>query len=168
MSVQRHFFQPVGKHSSSTHCRETSPAVISGFFIYYAVSYYIKNCLLAFFFLKCILLFFFRSFLASSLPASGSFPQWEDNPESSRGSFWSPPHLSKLIHTNTNIGPRGFSGNFCLRFPMDWLWSGEGHGYFLISEGTAAFPRVVFHEHKSWLNWQRHKTRLGDWPDLLM
>lgn len=56
----RHFFQPLGKHSSSTHCRETSPAVISGFFIYYAVSYYIKSSLLSF-------LFFFLSFLATSL-----------------------------------------------------------------------------------------------------
>lgn len=63
MSVQRHFFQPVGKHSSSTHCRETSPAVISGFFIYYAVSYYIKNCLLAF----CFLFFFYLIIFFSAL-----------------------------------------------------------------------------------------------------
>lgn len=30
---------------------------------------------------------FFYFFLVSYLPAFGSFPQWEDNPESSRGSF---------------------------------------------------------------------------------
>lgn len=78
----RHFLQPLWKCSSSAHCRKTPPAVISGFSIYYAVRYYIKSCLF------CV---FFSSFLAYCRRASGSFPQWEDNPESSQGSS-DPPH----------------------------------------------------------------------------
>lgn len=40
----RHFSQPPGKCGGG--CAETSTAVISGFFIYYAAGYYIKNCFL--------------------------------------------------------------------------------------------------------------------------
>lgn len=110
MYVYGGILQPLGKQSSSTHCRETSPAVISGFFIYYAVRYYIKGCLLS---------FSFFSFLASYLPASGSFPQWEDNPESSRESF-DLPLIFPNVYTHTCRTER-FSGNFCLQFPMDCL-----------------------------------------------
>lgn len=71
---------------------DTLHPVISGFFIYYAVSYYIKSCLLSF----CG--FFFL--LASHLLASGSFPHWQDNPEGIlSGKLSSPPHLPKRTHT---------------------------------------------------------------------
>ena len=66
------------------------------------------------------LLFIYLFPLASHLPASGSFPQWEDNPGSSRGSFDLP-----LIFPNSfahkRIGLRGSVGTSVYSFP--WIGS---------------------------------------------
>lgn len=74
----RLFFQPLEKHSSSTHCREIPRRF---WFLYILCSELLYKEL------PLLFIYLFSAFLASYLPASGSFPQWEDNPESSRGSF---------------------------------------------------------------------------------
>lgn len=109
-------FPTLGKHSSSTYCRETSPTGISGFFIYYAVSYYIKRCLHFFFF------FLHPSSWLLVLSLSGRII-WNPLRE-----LWSPTHLFKLIHA---LHWEGLSRNLCLHFPMDQL--NKTSGYFFIS-----------------------------------
>lgn len=96
------------------HIAETSPAVIFGFFIYYAVSYYIKTCLLYFSF--C---FFSCLFSCILTPASGfSFSgRIIRNPLGEA-------LISPFIFPNSqkNIRPNGFSGK--LRFcSFLWIWS---------------------------------------------
>lgn len=81
--------------------------VISGFFIYYAVSYYIKSCLLLF----CV--FFFSLHPTSSLLVLSLIGRIIRK-EFSRESF----HLP-LIFPHTHIRAERFSGNLCLQFPVD-------------------------------------------------
>lgn len=96
------FLQPL---AAPQHiAQQRPPTDISGLLIYYAVSYYIKS-----------LPPFFSSSTSIYLPASGSFPQWEDNLESSQGSF-DLPHVFPSFYAS--VGPKGSLQNLCLRFPV--------------------------------------------------
>lgn len=112
MFVYGGILQPLGKQSSSTHCRETSPAVISGFFIYYAVRYYIKGCLLSFsfFFFTFFFLFLHPTSLLLVLSLSGRIIR---NPLGK--ALISPSSFQTCTHTH--IGLRGSLGTSVYSFP---------------------------------------------------
>lgn len=71
------------------HNAETSLAVIFGFSIFYAVSYYIKNGLLFF-----VFFFFFPAFLSHILSPGWLFPLVGGSSGTLLGKLWSPTHLS--------------------------------------------------------------------------